>query len=65
MLTLNKIRNGPRARETVRRPLVVEREKVCPFLLRIFWHENDVLPMEQYTTRDAEKHDDELRIYTW
>ena len=71
MLTLNRIRNNnsnvpARGREMLRSKIPpVDREKVCPFLVRVFWRENDLVPMEQYKQLDAQKRDDEVRIYTW
>lgn len=44
--------------------LEVDREKVCPFLLKVFYKENEFNPLEDFNTENL-PHNRELHIYTW
>jgi histone deacetylase complex subunit SAP18 len=44
--------------------LEVNREKICPFLLRVFYRENEFNPLEDFNNNNFPTNR-ELHIYTW
>eukprot|EP01016_Furgasonia_blochmanni_P040398 TRINITY_DN5154_c0_g1_i6.p1 TRINITY_DN5154_c0_g1~~TRINITY_DN5154_c0_g1_i6.p1 ORF type:complete len:130 (-),score=25.67 TRINITY_DN5154_c0_g1_i6:38-427(-) len=44
---------------------VIDREKTCPFLLRLFWKENDAHSLEDFIEKGKEPVQDEVQVYTW
>eukprot|EP00794_Sanderia_malayensis_P000241 gene241-858_t len=49
--------------ETKHVPAKIDREKTCPFLLRVFVNQGRHNRLDEYTRHNVPK--DELRIYTW
>eukprot|EP01066_Platyproteum_vivax_P020851 Platyproteum_vivax@DN879_c0_g1_i3.p1 len=43
----------------------IDREKQCPFLLRVFYKENGQNELDDFAVRGKEPTDRELQIYTW
>lgn len=43
----------------------INREKTCPFLLRVFYKENEAVPIESLKDREPVQKEDEVRVYTW
>jgi len=42
----------------------VDREKICPFLLRMFIKENEKHPLEEFRDQKVPEKD-EVQVYTW
>ncbi|KAJ0407106.1 hypothetical protein ATCC90586_005670 [Pythium insidiosum] len=52
-------------RPDMRAPVTIDREKHCPFLLRVFCNEGGHNRREDYENMDKQPISNELHIYTW
>ncbi|GLE04069.1 hypothetical protein PINS_up012980 [Pythium insidiosum] len=52
-------------RQDTRAPVSIDREKHCPFLLRVFCNEGAHHRREDYENMDKQPISNELHIYTW
>ena len=43
----------------------IDRDKTCPFLIRVIWRENDPLTVDCLKNRSDQQEADEVRIYSW
>lgn len=43
----------------------VDRDNVCPFLLRVIWKEGEDHTVDSWKNREDTQKDDEIRLYTW
>ena len=43
----------------------IDREKTCPFLVRVIWKEGELLTTDCLKTRNDKQENDEVRLYAW